>query len=153
MDRVSEKFTAQSRKLVAFFGIALALAVPLDTFDLLQRFARSDAARDQAVALAQTLTVNEPSARVAFEKLQAAEIIVIPSTPAEWLARWQKVNYTGVAVSALLLTLGAPFWFQVLKDLLKLRSAVAGQESQDRAQRQAALTDSPPPFSGEKGTI
>ncbi len=153
MDQVSEKFTSRSRKLVAFFGIALALALPLDTFDLLQRFARSDAARDQAVALAQTLTVNEPSARVAFAKLQAAEIIVIPATPAEWLARWQKVNCLGVAAGALLLTLGAPFWFQVLKDLLKLRSAVAGQESQDRAQRQAALTDSPPPPSSERGAL
>jgi len=153
MDRVSERFTSQSRKLVAFFGIALALALPLDTLDLLQRFTRSDAARDQAVALAQTLTENEPSASVAFEKLQAAEIIVIPGTPAEWLARWQKVNFVGVAAGALLLTLGAPFWFHVLKDLLKLRSAVAGQESQDRAQRQASLTDSPPPANGERGAL
>ena len=153
MDQVSERFTSQSKKLVAFFGIALALALPLDTFDLLQRFARSDAARDQAVALAQTLTANSSSASVAFAKLQAAEIIVVPSTPAEWLARWQKVNCLGVACGALLLTLGAPFWFQVLKDLLKLRSAVAGQESQDRAQRQAALTDSPPPPNGERGAV
>ena len=153
MDQVSERFTSQSRKLVAFFGIALALALPLDTFDLLQRFTRSDAARDQAVALAQTLTANESSASVAFAKLQAAEIIVIPASPAAWLARWQKVNGVGVAASALLLTLGAPFWFHVLKDLLKLRSAVAGQESQDRAQRQAALTDSPPPPNGERGDL
>ena len=153
MDQVSERFTSQSRKLVAFFGIALALALPLDTLDLLQRFTRSDAARDQAVALAQTLAVNEPSTRVAFEKLQAAEIIVIPASPSEWLARWQKVNCVGVAAGALLLTLGAPFWFHVLKDLLKFRSAVAGQESQDRAQRQASLTDSPLPPNGERGDL
>ena len=153
MDQVSQRFTSQSRKLVAIFGIALALALPLDTFDLLQRFSRSDAARDQAVELAQTLALNEPSASVAFAKLQAAEIIVIPATPAEWLARWQKVNYAGVAASTILLTLGAPFWFQVLKDLLKLRSAVASQEAQDRAQRQASLADSPPPASGERGTL
>ena len=153
MDQVSERFTSQSRKLVAFFGIALALALPLDTLDLLQRFTRSDAARNQAVALAQTLAVNEPSTRVAFEKLQAAEIIVIPASPSEWLARWQKVNCVGVAAGALLLTLGAPFWFHVLKDLLKFRSAVAGQESQDRAQRQASLTDSPLPPNGERGDL
>ena len=90
---------------------------------------------------------------MAFAKLQAAEIIVIPLTPAEWLARWQNVNALGVAASALLLTLGAPFWFQMLKDLLKLRSAVAGQASQDRAQRQAALTDSLPPPDGERGAL
>jgi hypothetical protein len=160
MDRVSAKFTAQSRKLVAIFGIALAVALPLDTFDLLKRLARSDSAREQAVALAQTFVENHSSAdlaprdvRLAAAKLQAAEIIVVPSSRTEWLARWEQVNWAGVAVSAILLTLGGPFWFAVLKDLLKLRSSAASQESQDRAQRQAALTDSPPPANGERGAL
>jgi hypothetical protein len=165
MDRVSAKFTAQSGKLVAIIGIAVALALPLDTFDLLKRLARSDSAREQAVALAQTFAENRSNidptpadptprdVRLAVAKLQAAEVIVVPSSRAEWLARWQQVNWAGVAVSALLLTLGGPFWFTVLKDLLRLRSAPASQESQDRAQRQAALTDSPPPASGERGAL
>jgi hypothetical protein len=153
MDRVSARFTVQSRKLVAIFGIVLALALPLDTFDVLERFLQSDAARDQAVALAQTLAENEPDVRVAYAKLRAAGVIVVPSSLAEWLARWHEVNWIGVAVGALLLTLGAPFWFLLLKDLLRLRSAVAGQESQDRAQRQASLTDSPPPANGERGNL
>jgi len=165
MDRVSAKFTAQSRKLVAIIGIAVALALPLDTFDLLKRLARSDSAREQAVALAQTFAENRSNidptpadptprdVRLAVAKLQAAEVIVVPSSRAEWLARWQQVNWAGVAVSALLLTLGGPFWFTVLKDLLRLRSAAASQESQDRAQRQAALTDLPPPASGERGAL
>jgi hypothetical protein len=162
---VSAKFTAQSGKLVAIIGIAVALALPLDTFDLLKRLARSDSAREQAVALAQTFAENRSNidptpadptprdVRLAVAKLQAAEVIVVPSSRAEWLARWQQVNWAGVAVSALLLTLGGPFWFTVLKDLLRLRSAPASQESQDRAQRQAALTDSPPPASGERGAL
>ena len=161
MDRVSARFTAQSRKLVAVIGIAVALSLPLDAFDLLKRLARSESARDQAVELAQTFAVDQPSAdptprdvRVAAAKLQAAEVIVVPSSPAEWLARWQQVNWAGVAVSALLLTLGGPFWFAVLKDLLRLRSAAAGQESQDRAQRQAALADLQPlGAAGERGAI
>ena len=160
MDRASAKFTKQSRKLVAIVGIAVALALPLDTFDLLKRLARSDSAREQAVALAQTFAVSQsgvdptpPDVRLAVAKLQAAEVIVVPSSRAEWLARWQQVNWAGVAVSALLLTLGGPFWFAVLKDLLRLRSAAASQESQDRAQRQAAPTVSPPPASGERGAL
>jgi uncharacterized membrane protein len=119
----------------------------------LKRLARSDSAREQAVALAQTLASNQSDVRLGVAKLQAAEVIVVPSSKAEWLARWQQVNWAGVAVSALLLTLGGPFWFTVLKDLLRLRSAAASQESQDRAQRQAALTDLPPPASGERGAL
>ena len=135
------------------------MALPLDTFDVLERFLRSDAARDQAVALAQTLVTAQPDrlspddVRVAYAKLQAAGVIVAPSNYAQWLERWRQVNWMGVAVGALLLTLGAPFWFTVLKDLLKLRSSVANQESQDRAQRQAALTDLPPPAVGERGNL
>ena len=160
MDRVSATFTAQSRKLVAIIGISVALALPLDTFDLLKRLARSDPAREQAVALAQTLAANETATdhtprdvRVAVAKLQAAEVIVVPSSRAEWLARWQQVNWAGVTISALLLTLGGPFWFTVLKDLLRLRSAAASQESRDRAQRQMALTDLPRRASGERRTL
>jgi hypothetical protein len=52
-----------------------------------------------------------------------------------------------------LLTLGGPFWFTVLKDLLRLRSAAASQESQDRAQRQASLIETLPTASGERGTL
>jgi hypothetical protein len=160
MERVSAKFTAQSRKLVGVIAIAVAIVLPLDTFDLLKRLARSDSARQQAVVLAQTFAVNQSpldptprDMRVAAAKLQAAEVIIVPSNLAEWLARWQQVNWAGVAVSALLLTLGGPFWFTVLKDLLRLRSAAASQESQDRAQRRAALTDSPPPANRERGSL
>ena len=35
------------------------------------------------------------------------------------------MNLAGVAGSAVLLSLGAPFWFEVLKDLLKLKGAQA----------------------------
>jgi len=165
MDRVSARFTEQSRKLVAIIGIMVAVALPLDTFDLLKRLTRSDSAREQAVVLAQTFAANQSNldqttadstprdVRLAAAKLRAAEVIVVPSSRAEWLARWQQINWAGVAVSALLLTLGGPFWFTALKDLLRLRSAAASQESQDRAQRQAALTDLPPPASGERGAL
>jgi hypothetical protein len=160
MDRVSARFTGDSRKLVAVFGIFVALALPLDTFDLFERFARSDAAREQAMTLAQAIAVNDSAAgttpreiRQAFAKLQAADTLVVPASRAEWLARWQKVNWAGVAAGALLLTLGAPFWFQLLKDLLKLRSTVAGQESQDRAQRQAADVSASAGAGGERGDL
>ena len=160
MDRVSAKFTIQSRKLVAIIGIAVAVALPLDTFDLLKRLARSDSVREQAVVLAQTFAGDQlavdptpQDVRFAAAKLQAAEVLVVPSNQAEWVARWQQVNWAGVAISALLLTLGGPFWFTVLKDLLRLRSAAASQESQDRAQRQAALTNLPTPASGERGVL
>jgi hypothetical protein len=43
----------------------------------------------------------------------------------------------GIVLSWLLLSLGAPFWYDMLKDLLKLRSALAGKEEAQRKDRQA----------------
>jgi hypothetical protein len=45
----------------------------------------------------------------------------------------------------LLLSLGAPFWYDTLKDLLKLRPALAGKEEQQRADRQADTSKPPQP--------
>jgi len=51
--------------------------------------------------------------------------------PGGWFARWPTeklwwVNHLfGLALSAGLLTLGAPFWFNLLKNLMSLRPAVA----------------------------
>ena len=41
----------------------------------------------------------------------------------------------GVAVSAFLLSLGAPFWFHILQDLVRPRSAATSQEKLDRKLR------------------
>jgi hypothetical protein len=37
------------------------------------------------------------------------------------------VNLAGVAISAVLLSMGAPFWFEILKDLLKLKGSRGAQ--------------------------
>jgi hypothetical protein len=51
--------------------------------------------------------------------------------PAGWFARWPTVkwwlinHFFGLGLSVGLLTLGAPFWFNLLKNLMNLRPAVA----------------------------
>jgi hypothetical protein len=51
--------------------------------------------------------------------------------PGGWFARWSTEKFWwfnhlfGLALSAGLLTLGAPFWFNLLKNLTSLRPAVA----------------------------
>jgi hypothetical protein len=47
-------------------------------------------------------------------------------------------SWRGVLLTWVLLSLGAPFWYDALKDLLKLRSTVAKKEEQARTDRQTA---------------
>ncbi len=49
-------------------------------------------------------------------------VFPVAKSPQDWLNGWHITKLPGVAISVLLLSLGAPFWFEVLKDLLKLRS-------------------------------
>lgn len=51
------------------------------------------------------------------------------------------VSFLGVLLSALLLSLGAPFWYNTLKNLVRLRSVVAGKDDAQRALRQSSQAE------------
>jgi hypothetical protein len=95
MRDTSAQFTLQSRLIVAALSIAVAVGLPLDMLDL-------------------------------FRTLSSGEgVLIFPQTLAGWALRWHEVNVAGIAGSAVLLSLGAPFWFEVLRDLLNLKGAQA----------------------------
>lgn len=54
----------------------------------------------------------------------------------KWCRNWERVSLPGIFVSILLLSLGAPFWYNALSGLLQLRSAVAQKDQDQRAIRQ-----------------
>jgi hypothetical protein len=49
-------------------------------------------------------------------------------------------SWRGVVLTWVLLSLGAPFWYDALKDLLKLRSTLAKKEEDARVERQTDNT-------------
>jgi len=51
------------------------------------------------------------------------------------------VNLLGVILSALMLSLGAPFWYSVMKNLVGLRSAIAGKDDTQRRTRQESQVE------------
>jgi hypothetical protein len=77
--------------------------------------------------------------------------------PVDWRANWNALKIPGIALSAMLLSLGAPFWYNALKDLVGFRPVLARKEQAHREQRQSARTaDGSPAISqwtGEKGDL
>ena len=66
----------------------------------------------------------------------------------EWWDRIQDTRkYPGMILAALLISLGAPFWYNILKDLLGLRSALTQKDDEQRAQRASQPASSPAPTS------
>lgn len=63
--------------------------------------------------------------------------------PVDDLASTEKASFLGVLLSALLLSLGAPFWYNTLKNLVRLRSVVAGKDDAQRALRQSSQAGAP----------
>jgi hypothetical protein len=75
--------------------------------------------------------------------LQNNGLIVPPKLPFEFKMAWPPIEWhlqtnqvLGILISALLLSLGAPFWYGALQSLLKLRSSLAQKDDQQRANRQ-----------------
>jgi hypothetical protein len=69
---------------------------------------------------------------------------------------WTWTRLPGITLSAMLLSLGAPFWYNALKDLVGLRPVLARKEQAHREQRQsprdAAVLPAPSP-ADEKGDL
>jgi hypothetical protein len=80
-------------------------------------------------------------------------IVSIPDSPSAWLRSWSAPRdgqyddrwprVFGILLAAALLSLGAPFWYAVLSNLLKLRSVIAGKDEEQRNERQTTQTTGP----------
>jgi hypothetical protein len=65
------------------------------------------------------------------------DLIKVSTFDAAWWSSWTLRMWVGVMLSALLLSLGAPFWYETLKTLLKLKSALSTKDDSQRAERQS----------------
>ena len=100
--------------------------------------------------------------------LSAAGLVRLPSSGEAWLNGFSLASVLGMLLTALLLSLGAPFWYSVLGKLLQLRSVLAVKDDKQRAERQmnesttassGTTTGQPPPtaaaniLAGERGDL
>jgi hypothetical protein len=116
-----------------------------------QRFAR----HARLVAGAIALLVAAGLQLDAFEVLRrlasdsATAYAILPQT-------WTRTRLPGITLSAMLLSLGAPFWYNALKDLVGLRPILARKEQAHREQRQSSRDAAVPPApspADEKGDL
>jgi hypothetical protein len=155
MDRTSQRFTASTR-LITFAGAFLvAFGLQVDTPNLVNRFSADEALRDAFVEEAQALYRDHQELQQAEQQglglpaptspaevgrkyrafLATNGVISLPTT-AGWRAGFANTSFFGMLVTALLLSLGAPFWYGALGKLLQLRSALAVKDDAQRLERQ-----------------
>jgi hypothetical protein len=95
---------------------------------------------ETTLAEQQELALRIAEARESYALLASPTFNLVPATlppPGERLATLAR---PGVLISWILLLLGAPFWFDALKNLLRLRSVMARKDDAERKQREAVQT-------------
>jgi hypothetical protein len=77
-----------------------------------------------------------------LQELMGDDLVDFPKSVGDWFSRWTLNNalmkLLGILVTAMLLSLGAPFWYNALKNLIRLRSVVAAKDDVQRDIRQSA---------------
>jgi hypothetical protein len=121
------------------------------TFDSLQKdlgakFAVSTNKEDHLVLISHRLgnlqlrtIAGNPDSNILNRMTESSRPPFHLSEPFSWIAfDWDLFwsSWRGVLLTWVLLSLGAPFWYDSLKDMLKLRSSLAVQEEHARTDRQ-----------------
>lgn len=149
IDRVSERFTRYTHWITMGVAVGVVLVVQLDMIAVTNRLWIDDQFRSSIVQAATKKFSDDPAnafdaanAKVDpkpyYDLLNSTGLITLPldSNYLHQLLNLRKVP--GMLLSILLISLGAPFWYNALKDLLKLRSSLSQKDDEQRAKRQAA---------------
>lgn len=148
MDRATQRFTFSTRAVTFVGAVIVAFALQVDTVSLVNRLSHDEELRQVLVKTAaeqagtprpdEDAAATRARAESQVQWLAANGLIAIPKDLADWGTRWQTANIPGIVITAILLSLGAPFWYSVLGRLLKLRSVLAEKDDQHREKRQQA---------------
>jgi len=166
MARAKDWFADQTKWRLFFFGTLLAAVLNADTIQIYKSLSANAALRDEIVNAAEKFSNSADTARIRainapprdsatananYQAIKATYIETIqsplglgwgqsqPNNWWEWLSKIAGWLLTGVAV-----TMGAPFWFEMLRKLLALKSGtVVGSGSSDKNSRSETETSPP----------
>ena len=139
MDRVSGWFKQHTNLVILAVGLILSLAINADTITIANSLATDKALRNTLVSAATEASknpqqLNDSAGGNNFQTyvrqirgaglplgwaVSTADLRHVPETPGEW-----SFKFIGLILTALAVSLGAPFWFDTLNQIMALRSTV-----------------------------
>jgi hypothetical protein len=144
MDRVSQRFTMWMRMWTVFFSFAIAISFCLDSAKLVPAIYKNSGLRSQLVSAApQIADIAKQSAApgATIQPQQLAQVyadLSATNLPKFSWGDWSQQGFPrralGVLATALLLSLGAPFWYNTLSSLSSPRPQLAAKPSQAQTQ-------------------
>jgi len=154
MSRTTERFVMHTRVITVICAVGIAFGAQIDSVDLLRQLSQKREARARLVQMAdpvmkeaETILAEKAAAggtdpREKVEEL-TAQVKSIQSdlartslqiVPSPFTFERYSDRLLGMLMTAFFLALGAPFWFNTLRQLSNLRPILAGKvEAKDRA--------------------
>jgi hypothetical protein len=157
MDRVSGRFKRQAQRRVLVAGTLLAIGLNANAIAIAKHLYTDRPSRELAIAQAEEIKKSGvPADSVALQAIYAEiEKLQIPlgwndqrvaPPPISWvLGWWVLVSLAGWTLTVLAVSLGAPFWFDMMNKFMVIRSTVkpsekSGEEgSEDRRSNKSAV--------------
>ncbi|MCR9247660.1 MAG: lipase family protein [bacterium] len=153
MQRIGSNYRRWAQKLTFVFGLLIVIAVNADTARMTRVLYDSPAARAQAVAQAEALVASHSGENAANKtEIESMKSAVAELRKLEPLLGWSKGTIStltdtsgwerfgawltmifGMLVSALAVSMGAPFWFKTLQSMLRARAKITGESSDAKA--------------------
>jgi hypothetical protein len=158
MERTSGWYKRQTQWTTFVIGLVMAMSFNVNTFDIVKHLSKDDSARGQIVQLATNYVKNHPAGSgdtsgarkadseiaqrldslVAFaDSLYRTDIFqsnqLLGMGWPSFCEFWKGITWTsliGWLVTALAISLGAPFWFDLLSKLIQLRGTGTKPEDQ-----------------------
>jgi hypothetical protein len=141
MDRVSGWYKRETQGILIFIGLGIAVVGNVNSFDLAEHLYRDKASREVLVAhagQAGSLEKDLPALRAELTRLDLpigwdnAKFSAPWSLGSEWRRYpwWENLlePVLGWIMTALAISLGAPFWFDLLNKMMVVRSTVKPHE-------------------------
>jgi hypothetical protein len=143
MDRVSGWYKRRTQWVLLIIGVALTLALNVNTLTIADFLMRDSTARALLVRQAETISGDTSIMTASYEKLDSTLTgMQLPigwggstsrpilgrdgSVLGPWALFWH--HLVGLLITAFAVSLGAPFWFDVLNKFMVIRSTVKPHE-------------------------
>ena len=151
MERVSTWYKRRIQIITFFIGLSIAILFNVDTIKIVNKLSKDPKARAQFVAMAQELAKDTAAMEMAYKSKhsfdslasdfstlrgQALESNDVLSINRGSIDGW---SLLGWLITAVALSLGSPFWFDLLNKLVKLRTSTQpAAERRDSSTAQAS---------------
>ena len=124
---MSQRFKQWMHQLSIILAFVICFVFQLNCFSLLDKLNQDSLYRQQAMQISQEITA-ESSPDQLENKLMALSFTIEPDT---WYQYYLSLevssifNWIGIIFSSILISLGAPFWFNRLRDVVSLRDKLS----------------------------